>query len=219
MRQLIAASSLMEISPFLDKYHPGGNDTGDYPLNLSDNLLVMITGIGCPATVFNLTCCLKEDGFDRVIQVGIAGSYNPLIKTGSLVEVFEDRFADLGIDDRGSFLTIGEADLQDSSDKISPYGRLVNPLAGVTGLPLASSITVNTASGSELMIGQRRSGFNPDTETMEGAAAFYVCFRMNVPVIQVRAISNLVEPRDKSKWETKTAVEKLNKWLETFVIQ
>jgi futalosine hydrolase len=44
---------------------------------------------------------------------------------------------------------------------------------------------------------------------MEGAAFFYAANLLDVPSIQLRAISNYIEPRDRSKWEIKLALENL----------
>ena len=46
---------------------------------------------------------------------------------------------------------------------------------------------------------------------MEGAAFHYVCLQENIPFVQLRAISNFVGERDKSKWLMKEAIENLNR--------
>ena len=60
------------------------------------------------------------------------------------------------------------------------------------------AITVNSATGSEATIRKLVKKFNPDIETMEGATFFYICSREKIPFLAIRAISNRVEPRDKS---------------------
>lgn len=45
---------------------------------------------------------------------------------------------------------------------------------------------------------------------MEGAALHYTCLLENIPFMQVRAISNYVGERDKSKWKMKEAIRNLN---------
>ena len=52
---------------------------------------------------------------------------------------------------------------------------------------------------------------------MEGAALHYVCRSMSVPFMQVRAISNYIGERDKSKWKMKEAVDNLNDTLLKYV--
>jgi futalosine hydrolase len=47
---------------------------------------------------------------------------------------------------------------------------------------------------------------------MEGAAVFYVCLNENIPVLQIRSISNYVEDRDTTKWDIPLAIKQLNKF-------
>ena len=52
---------------------------------------------------------------------------------------------------------------------------------------------------------------------MEGAAVFYACKMNNVPCLQVRAISNYVEPRNKENWQINLAINNLNNWIINFI--
>jgi futalosine hydrolase len=48
---------------------------------------------------------------------------------------------------------------------------------------------------------------------MEGACLHYVGRTANIPFLQIRAISNYVGERDKSKWQIKEAIAALNQAL------
>ena len=72
------------------------------------------------------------------------------------------------------------------------------------------AITVNTATGSEVGRIKLLQKFNPDIETMEGATFFYICAKENIPFLALRAISNRVEPRNKSNWNIALALENLS---------
>jgi futalosine hydrolase len=78
-------------------------------------------------------------------------------------------------------------------------------------------VTLATASGSEKIISQIKNLWGPDIETMESAAVFYVCNMLEVPFVCIRSISNMVEPRDKSKWEIKKAIDNLNLFTRNFI--
>jgi futalosine hydrolase len=81
-------------------------------------------------------------------------------------------------------------------------------------MPLAGGVSVNTTSGNQEMINSLRERyFSTDIESMEGAAFFFVCLKEGIPFVQIRAISNYVEPRDKSKWDIPLAIKNLNDWL------
>ena len=45
---------------------------------------------------------------------------------------------------------------------------------------------------------------------MEGAACFMVCEKFNIPCMQIRAISNKVEKRNKTIWDMPLAIKNLN---------
>jgi futalosine hydrolase len=51
---------------------------------------------------------------------------------------------------------------------------------------------------------------------MEGAAVYFVCNEMNIPVIQIRAISNYIEPRNKSNWDIKKAIKSLEEFINIY---
>ncbi len=88
--------------------------------------------------------------------------------------------------------------------KQTPLSTLNSPLSTVTG------VTVQTVSGAAKQIEELRARFSPDIETMESAAFFYVCLQEKVPFIALRAISNRVEPRDKSRWNIPLALNNLD---------
>jgi futalosine hydrolase len=70
-------------------------------------------------------------------------------------------------------------------------------------------ITVNTVHGDEDSIDKISTAFKAEVETMEGAAFFYACRMMDVPCIQLRAISNYVERRNKAAWKLGLAINQL----------
>ena len=46
---------------------------------------------------------------------------------------------------------------------------------------------------------------------MEGAAVAHVCAMYKIPVIEMRGVSNIVEDRDRSKWDLALAAENCQK--------
>jgi futalosine hydrolase len=72
-----------------------------------------------------------------------------------------------------------------------------------------SGITVNTVHGDEESIARVRERFDPDVETMEGAAFMYACLIHGVPFAQVRAVSNMVERRNRAAWKLDEAISNL----------
>ena len=74
-------------------------------------------------------------------------------------------------------------------------------------------ISVNTCHGNEASIKKFTSRLRVETESMEGAAFLWACNQIKVKCVQLRAVSNYVEKRDKSKWEIASAVKNLNEVL------
>ena len=93
-------------------------------------------------------------------------------------------------------------------------GKLDNPyqyLLDWTGLPVSDGATVNGIKSSDLVGFQRNSP--RFVESMEGAALHYVCLMEKVPFLQIRAISNVIGDRDKSRWKLKEALVSLHEKL------
>lgn len=180
----------------------------------------LTTGIGVHATAFALGAALEGSKVDVVMHVGIAGSFSPSLPVGSVVLDASDCFADFGADNRGEFMLAGQLGWYKEEGVFQPDGFLVNPYVTAlpqctlfADLPAVKGITVQTVSGSTDTIARRRALFGPDIESMEGAALFYACLKRKIPFMALRAISNLVEPRNRDRWQVQSALEALNNTL------
>jgi futalosine hydrolase len=78
-------------------------------------------------------------------------------------------------------------------------------------LPAVSGITVNTVHGNERSIAVVVSRFAPQVESMEGAAFMHACLISHVPFAQVRAVSNIVEKRNREVWNLGEAIGNLGR--------
>jgi len=179
----------------------------------------LITGAGSPSTCFQLarqfSICLP----DLVIQIGIAGAFDRNLIPGFVVQVSEDTFADLGAQDAdGSFIPLSQLVRQDTPfgmDIIRPEKRMI-----VDGIPEVKAITVNKGHGYlPDILHLMDNPHPPDIETMEGAAFFASCMAFDVPCCQLRSISNLVEPRNRSAWNIPLALKNLHKSLQNAIDQ
>ena len=159
------------------------------------------------ATAFALGKYLNSN-YNLVVNLGIAGSFDQDIPLGSLVNIETDTFAELGAEDQDNFITINQLGFGENTYAASYlYHKL----------PKVKGITVNKVHGNVLSIAKTLNKFNPQTESMEGAAVFYACKMNNVPCLQVRAISNYVEPRNKENWQINLAINNLNNWIINFI--
>ncbi len=181
---------------------------------------VLITGVGMMLTAFHLGMCLKENKYDLILNIGLAGALNKRLQLGEVVMVSSDAVEDLGAEDDQSFLDIYELGLSDKNEfpfhnrklvAIHPYQQQLINLKNVVG------ITVNKVHGNEESIAKLLTHTKADVETMEGAAFFYACLYHKMYCVQLRSISNYVEKRDKSKWNIQLALDNLQLTIINFL--
>ena len=171
---------------------------------------LLVTGVGMTATAYELGRTLSGK-YDLAVNIGVAGSFRKKIALGSVVSVKSDRFADMGAEDGNRFLTLEEMGLSNGSWKLEDESW--KDKKALSGLKKVKGITVNTVHGNSASIKKVMKKFNPDIETMEGAAFFYACDRMGIPCLQIRAISNYVERRNKKNWQLNLAIRNLSHGL------
>src|SRR5690606_37235004 len=100
-----------------------------------------------------------------------------------------------------------------------PYqdGWLPNTsLNGQLPWALVNAQTVNTASGQTSTI-LSRTNRGAQIESMEGAAFHQVMIENGSPFIQIRGISNLIEPRNKERWKMDLALKNLSSTLQQYL--
>jgi futalosine hydrolase len=216
MRILIVAATSLEVAPLLRTLH--GRCTAGERLETFEcaghDVDVLTTGVGMVATASWCARTLSLGRYDLALNLGVCGAFDNRLTPGTVVHVVEDRLPELGAEDGEAFLTL--SDLQLLGDDEFPFegGRLVNraPPANPTlgGLPAVGGITVNTVHGNHRSIASVVGRFAPHVETMEGAAFMYSCLTVGQVFAQVRAISNLVERRDRASWRMEEAIRSLN---------
>lgn len=213
---LIVAATLPEVEPLLS--HLKLEDiSGDKLKHFRFGKLevdVLITGAGMAATAFQLGKVLSND-YNFAINAGIAGSFKKDIAIGEVVHVTAQCFADLGAEDGEVFLSLIDLKLRDKNEFPFDGEWMKNP-AKFNSVPLSDlktvkGISVNKVHGSERSIQQVVQRLNPDMESMEGAAFFYACLHEKIPFMEIRAISNYVERRNREAWNIPLAVGNLNK--------
>ena len=216
MRILIVAATQPEVEPLMEAL---GMNKSEDEANLFTtrhasiaNCSVLITGAGMVPTAFALARHLPHNVYNMVINLGIAGSFDRNIALGEVIEITEDTFAELGAEDDKNFISIEKlgfgASIFRPTSSIGHFTKKVN-------VKQAKAITVNTVHGNDDSIAAIVARLNPQLESMEGAAFFYACRELKVPCIQIRAVSNYVEKRNRDNWQIGLAVKNLN----TFAVE
>ncbi|WP_233632798.1 futalosine hydrolase [Parapedobacter sp. ISTM3] len=202
MNVLVIAATEEEIQPFIHSH-----------VEPRSSIEVLVTGVGMVATSFALGQKLAATPhYDLLLNVGIAGSFKRSIALGEVVYVYQDTFAELGAEDGEQFVDSVALGLA----KHTFQGALAPDYPAFQGLRQCRGITVNTVHGHEETIDAIAQRLNPAVESMEGAAVFYAAHQAGLPAIQIRAISNYVERRNKASWQIPLAIENLNRWLKVF---
>lgn len=219
MKILMVAATKEEVSLLIsgpDSSRDGFSETINcQPLTANCNLL--ITGVGMVATAFALGVHLASHQYDLVINLGIAGSFDRNIALGEVLEIAEDTFAELGAEDGEEFIPIAQLGFGEATFKPATKLADLYNLFNNFNLKQARAITVNTVHGNEVSIDKVSERLNPQLESMEGAAFFYACRQMGVPCLQIRAVSNYVEKRNRDAWQIGPAIKNLNTFALEFL--
>jgi len=197
MRILIVAATAAEIAP----------------LQPRSEVEMLITGVGMVAAAARTSGALARTRYDLALNLGICGSFDSALSPGTVVHVVSDGMPELGAEDGDAFLSIDELGLLRGDAPPFSNGRLVNAAVpanhALQGLPAVHGITVNTVHGNQRSIAETVRRFAPQVESMEGAGFMYACLIHAVPFAQVRAVSNMVERRNRSAWKIDEAIESL----------
>lgn len=186
---------------------------------------LVVTGMGEVNTAQALTAQLERRRPALVILFGIGGAYVPGgLPVGAVAVATEENYGHLGVltldgwqpaDLIGIPLVPANGDAEPARFNRFPLdaslaARAVQVCAAaqVTTEPVRSGpfVTVSQCSGIQATGDELARRFSASCENMEGVAAAHLCALYGVPLLEVRAISNLVEDRDKSKWDIPLAI-------------
>ncbi len=206
MQILLVAATANEIELFINEY---------------TDVEVLITGVGVPSTLYQLQRRLNQKNYDFVIQAGIAGAFTTELALGQAVLVTQDAFGDLGTEEKHVFTPATGSGLIAAHHFPYADGWLINStgIPKYTTLNCVKGVTINKVTDDILQRQQLITAFNPQIETMEGAALHYVCLHEKIPFLQLRTVSNYVGERNKTKWNIADAFENLNLELVTLINQ
>jgi futalosine hydrolase len=195
----------------LDKYAAGTNH-----YRFKEHYIdLIITGSGMVQTTFTITEALAKTDYELAVNLGICGSFKNEYRTSDVVHIHKDRFADWGVIEKNGFKDVFDMGLEEQNKKPFEDGWIFEQLpAGIKQLVHLHSVeglTVNTVKAKEFDLYHNQ--YDADVESMEGAAFFYTCRMKNTHCLQVRAVSNVVGERDKSKWDIVAALKNMSEYF------
>jgi futalosine hydrolase len=181
---------------------------------------VVVGGIGAVNTAYALAGCLIGQARPSlVIQTGIAGAYVPAgVEVGSVLIATDEMYGDVGVITPSGWLpadVIGIPLVEARGGRPPRFNEfpcdpgLVAAAAAIGGPLVARTgrfLTLSQVTGVRELGDALYRRFNALCESMEGAAAAHVCALHDIPFLEVRGVSNLVEDRDRDAWRIADAV-------------
>ncbi len=172
---------------------------------------VLLAGVGSVVAAVNTARALVTAEYSLVISAGIGGGFQGRAEVGSLVMANEIVVADLGAETPEGFCTLDElgfgfTHVQTNAtllDRIS-----VALIAAKIPVNIGPVLTVSTVTGTAaraVKLAARVPGAT--AEAMEGYGVGVAALDRGLPVLEIRAISNMVGPRDRSTWRIEEALD------------
>lgn len=174
---------------------------------------VLLAGVGSVVAAVNTTKALATAEYSLVISAGIGGGFQGRAEVGSLVMANEIVVADLGAETPGGFCTLDElgfgfTHVQTNANLLDCISMAL--IAAKIPVNIGPVLTISTVTGTAaraVKLAARVPGAT--AEAMEGYGVGCAAFDRGLPVLEIRAISNMVGPRDRSTWRIKEALEVL----------
>jgi len=179
---------------------------------------VRSAGVGPIAAAVSTTTALASaasmaGGYDLVISAGIGGGFKDQAAIGSIVVASEVIAADLGAETADGFTGVDK--LGFGTNRISVVGSLSTRLTdelkanGLTAKygPILTLSTVTGTAETAAELAERVPG--AAAEAMEGYGVAAAANSYGIPFVEIRAISNIVGPRDRAAWRIGDALAAL----------
>ena len=192
-------------------------------------VVLVETGIGAVNTAQALTVALQEIEPELVLQIGIGGAYlGSGLDKGDLALATEENYGDLGVITPAGWSPadeIGIPVLSTNRDYYNTYSLDPTLVAKAQHILEQSGehvvrgpfVTVQQCTGREDIGNELAARFNAICENMEGAAAAHICTLYAVPFLELRAISNRVEDRNKDAWDIPRAFQRVQIAAQKFI--
>jgi len=191
------------------------------------DVLLCIGGMGKVNAAHATTLLLSRFAVSALVIFGIGGAYpSSGAAIGDVAIAKEEIAGDEGVLTLEGFKDaeyIGIPLLKTSSTMYTKYPapetlllRSLQALVayqndGVSKIHVGSFVTLSTCTGTSARARDLETRYHGLCENMEGAAAVQVAELHEIPWIEVRGISNIVEDRNVDKWDIPKAVDAVQK--------
>lgn len=194
------------------------------------NIIHIISGIGKTNAAHAATLLIEKFSPSAVINFGIGGAYpSANLRAGDIAIADKEIYGDEGLWLKDGFHKADETGIPllkkgrkkyfnefpldknlvkkaFESEKLLTFNFQLS-----TNVRAGTFVTVSTVTGTGRRAREIEKRFDAICENMEGAAVVHICAIYGIPMLEIRGISNIVEDRDRSKWDIKTAAENCQK--------
>ena len=150
---------------------------------------------------------------DLVCLFGFCGAYpeaQPPLAIGDLCMIGSDLLADEGLASKDGFADLAQMGLGTVGPFEMDQALTAEAAAFLGGVGIVSGTTVSTCSGTDQRSRELQERSGAHVETMEGAAIATVCRRHDVPLVQLRCVSNHTGDRSGSDLDLDQASAQLH---------
>ncbi|MDP9113319.1 MAG: futalosine hydrolase [Acidobacteriota bacterium] len=187
---------------------------------LRPHVPVLCTGVGAVNAAYTLTRFLERQHARSVIVCGVAGAYPRVfseegLHTGSVACAESECYGDLGAQSAKGFLDMQALGF--------PVIQSAEPIYNVLPMQIFPAprkfrfVTMNTCTGDDESARRLEIRTGGAVESMEGAAIAHVAALFQIPVGEIRGISNRAGNRDRTTWRVQDAAiaaqEALLAWM------
>lgn len=168
---------------------------------------ICVVGVGPAAAAAATSAELARGDYRAVLSAGIAGGFGAAVP-GSVAVASVAVFADLAVETGDDVVPVAEAGFGVGHYPVDPQRAIA--LADATGGHLGTVLTVATVTGTAATTAALLRRW-PDAvaEAMEGAGVAAAAAVHDVAFAEVRAVSNVVGPRDRATWDIEAALAAL----------
>lgn len=180
-------------------------------------LVVLAAGVG-PAAAAAAAMAVALGGVDVLFSCGVAGGFPGRADIGDVVVATTSVAADLGAQSPEGFLDLAELGFGPSTYPVDEgaSAHTAERLAAA-GIPTrrGAVLTVSAATGTDARATELGARHDPVAEAMEGAGVAHVANLLRIPLVELRAVSNLVGVRDTDAWQLPQALATLERAMHT----
>ena len=168
------------------------------------SVAIVRTGVGPVNAAHAVTMFLATTGARTIVACGVGGAYPGAgLRIGEVVCAMSERYGDLGATSPSGFLDMAALGFPVVETPAPLFNEL--PMQVFPVERRVPFVTVSCCTGTDSAAREIEKRTAGAVESMEGAAIAHVAHLHNVPVGEVRGISNIVTDRDTKGWKLKEA--------------